>query len=225
MVEKIEIGVSRLDNIVSGGFPIPSTILISGAPGTGKTTLAVQSLFHGAHKGETGLYLTVLGEPTDALKSFTASFKFYDQKLIDEGKIVFEDIGQVLREDPYGALTAVQELVDEHKPRRLVMDPITSMEDTLGAQRYRMFLYDFVRLSRGYKTLSMVVAEFRLDDIANHPESYVADGIVSLFMVEEGVHRYRNMAILKLRGVEHTLDTLRCEITANGFDVLGVPVD
>ena len=53
-------GIPGLDELIEGGFPIPSTILVAGEPGTGKTTLGVQSLFHAAREGGVGIYLAAL---------------------------------------------------------------------------------------------------------------------------------------------------------------------
>ena len=60
MMDRIESGIPGLDEMIEGGFVLPSAVLIAGAPGTGKTTLAVQSLFYGAKKGETGMFITAI---------------------------------------------------------------------------------------------------------------------------------------------------------------------
>ena len=44
MLQRVESGIPGLDHMIQGGFPFPSTIMVAGEPGTGKTTLAVQSL-------------------------------------------------------------------------------------------------------------------------------------------------------------------------------------
>ena len=43
-------GITGLDEILNGGFVRPSTLLIAGGPGVGKTTFAVQSLFNAAKR-------------------------------------------------------------------------------------------------------------------------------------------------------------------------------
>ena len=37
--ERASTGIPGLDELIQGGFPIPSTVLIAGEPGTGKTTI------------------------------------------------------------------------------------------------------------------------------------------------------------------------------------------
>lgn len=52
-------GVPGLDDVLCGGYAESSLHLIEGAPGTGKTTLALQFLLDGQTKGERGLYITL----------------------------------------------------------------------------------------------------------------------------------------------------------------------
>ena len=52
-------GIDGLDDIIRGGFPQNCLYLVSGSPGTGKTTLAMQFLLKGARLGERCLYVTL----------------------------------------------------------------------------------------------------------------------------------------------------------------------
>ena len=56
---KARTGIWGLDNILSGGFSRGHIFLVEGAPGTGKTTVALQFLLEGARAGEKCLYITL----------------------------------------------------------------------------------------------------------------------------------------------------------------------
>jgi len=56
---KAKSGIWGLDNILSGGFSRGHVFLVEGAPGTGKTTVALQFLMEGAKAGEKCLYITL----------------------------------------------------------------------------------------------------------------------------------------------------------------------
>src|SRR6266545_6409465 len=65
-------GISGLDDILSGGFSRGHVFLLEGAPGTGKTTVALQFLLEGARSGEKCLYIT-LSETERELREGAAS--------------------------------------------------------------------------------------------------------------------------------------------------------
>lgn len=65
-------GVPGLDAVLGGGFTPNRLYLIEGAPGSGKTTLAMQFLLEGRRKGETCLYVT-LSETAHELQEVAAS--------------------------------------------------------------------------------------------------------------------------------------------------------
>ncbi|HDI86098.1 MAG TPA: AAA family ATPase, partial [Candidatus Korarchaeota archaeon] len=67
-IERVDTGVPGFDEIVGGGLPRPSAILLAGNPGTGKTTLAGQIAYYRATRhGERFFYMT-LSEPTDQIR-------------------------------------------------------------------------------------------------------------------------------------------------------------
>src|SRR2546426_10741350 len=47
-LDRVPTGIKGLDELLGGGFPDGRCILIVGSPGSGKTTFALQYLYHGA---------------------------------------------------------------------------------------------------------------------------------------------------------------------------------
>src|SRR3954465_1988090 len=78
-------GIWGLDDILSGGFSREHLFLLEGAPGTGKTTIALQFLMAGARAGEKCLYIT-LSETERELRDGAASHGW----ALDDGIEVFE---------------------------------------------------------------------------------------------------------------------------------------
>lgn len=59
MTERVPTGITRLDEMLSGGFVSGSSVLVRGAPGTGKTIFALNYLHHGATaRDEAGLFVS-----------------------------------------------------------------------------------------------------------------------------------------------------------------------
>src|SRR5207245_9291894 len=58
---RVPTGIVSLDRIIEGGLCRGDTIIVAGQPGTGKTTLGLQFLYHGATKcGDDGVYAAVV---------------------------------------------------------------------------------------------------------------------------------------------------------------------
>src|SRR5260370_136032 len=72
LTDKAKTGIWGLDDILSGGFSRGHVFLVEGAPGTGKTTIALQFLMEGAKAGEKCLYIT-LSETERELREGAAS--------------------------------------------------------------------------------------------------------------------------------------------------------
>src|SRR5688500_14453285 len=90
-VARLSTGVAGLDDIMNGGMPRGNTVLLAGASGTGKTTLAFQFLCEGAARGEPGAFISVT-EPTAMLKRNLASYHFFKQEYLDSGKLTLLDL-------------------------------------------------------------------------------------------------------------------------------------
>src|SRR3990170_5449021 len=95
---RIKTGIPGLDEMVEGGWPFPSTILVAGSAGTGKTTFALQFLSQGAKEGEQGLFFTTLSEPTQWMLRFTSGFTFLDKEHFGK-QIQYVELGSLLREE------------------------------------------------------------------------------------------------------------------------------
>ncbi|HSQ66614.1 MAG TPA: ATPase domain-containing protein [Polyangiaceae bacterium] len=71
--ERVSAGVPGLDDVVGGGLPEKQLYLLTGEPGTGKTTMGLQFLLEGARRGERCLYLC-LAETSGQLTNIAEAF-------------------------------------------------------------------------------------------------------------------------------------------------------
>jgi circadian clock protein KaiC len=213
-------GIPGLDGMLQGGFPFPSAILVAGEPGTGKTTLAVQSLFHGAKEGEKGLYITAISEPQWLVQRFLSSFSFYDQALVEKGVVNFIDIGPTLTKNPSDMLNIIKKKIEQFSPLRIVIDPITPMTDMLQWRgEMREFMHELFAYLKAFECLAIITAELSYDDIPHSQESYMVDGVVVLSYPEEEKVRRKFLEVLKMRGTKHTTGRQLIDITDEGLAV------
>lgn len=57
-IERVPTGVPGLDTILMGGFPLKSSTILYGPPGSGKASLCIQFIKKGLETGDVGLYVT-----------------------------------------------------------------------------------------------------------------------------------------------------------------------
>src|SRR5439155_11934745 len=84
--------VTGLDQALGGGVPQGSIVLVAGTPGTMKSSLIYNIMYHSARVGRRGLYIT-LEQTTDSLKTAMDRMGY---EPLDEGKLYILDLG-VLR--------------------------------------------------------------------------------------------------------------------------------
>src|SRR3989344_9132470 len=88
MVEKIHTGTQGLDIILKGGLRKNSSILVTGAPGTGKTIIALQFIYYGAKNyDENGIFITT-EENLEDIRNFAAEIGMDLRAMEKKGKIV-----------------------------------------------------------------------------------------------------------------------------------------
>jgi circadian clock protein KaiC len=91
-IERIPTGIPGLDNLIQGGFPKGSLIVVAGNPGSGKTILSSQFLYYGAvDYGERGIYVP-FAENRKSFMSNLANLGLNFVKLEKEGKFKFLDM-------------------------------------------------------------------------------------------------------------------------------------
>ena len=87
-----------------------------GVPGSGKTILAQQYLFHNATAERPALYLSTVSEPLEKILRYGQSLSFFDKSVVGTG-VIYEDLGQLLNDGGLSAVLAkIVELLRERRP-------------------------------------------------------------------------------------------------------------
>jgi circadian clock protein KaiC len=209
---RLQSGIQGLDEMIEGGFPFPSVVLVSGSAGTGKTTFALKYLCEGAKRSEQGLYFTTLSEPTQWMLRYASQFDFINPEYFGD-QIVYMDLGAMLREvEPKELLAAMEEKIAQTMPQRIVIDPITVVGGMLKGE-YRTFLFDLFNRLKNWNATTLVTGEVGPGELYPPEVSYAVDGIVLLMLSEEGGARRKYLEVLKMRGTNHLTGKQSIDIT------------
>jgi circadian clock protein KaiC len=200
MMRKIQTHVAGLDQIL-GGIPEFASVLISGAPGSGKTILAQNILFNISASGDNVLYLSTSTEPQVKVLRYQQQYAFFNSDLFLK-KVLYQDIGGIIRQSGYRqALQKIEELVREHYPVLVVLDSLKALADyLLSPNDFREFVLELNLNLSIWGCTVLLLGEYREEELISRPEAAIVDGIIYLSGTEERKHQKRFLRVLKMRG-------------------------
>ena len=198
MSDRLASGSARLDAILDGGLLLNGINLIMGRPGSGKTILAQQYLFHNATAERPALYLSTVSEPLEKILRYGQSLSFFDKSVVGTS-VIYEDLGQSLNGGGLSdVLTKLVELLRERRPALMVIDSFKALRAYAPDDgSFRRFLHDLAGHLSASQTTSFWVGEYDSAEATEAPEFAVADAIVSL-----GIERNTDREIPRLPGPE-----------------------
>jgi len=217
---RIKTGIPGLDEMIEGGWPFPSTVLVAGSAGTGKTTFGLQFLTQGALEGEQGLFFTTLSEPTQWMLRFTSGFTFLNKEHFGR-EIQYVELGTLLRDErnPDRILDFIEEQITEIMPQRIVIDPVTVIGELIQ-EDYRSFLYDLTTRLKNWQSTTMLTGEVLPGQAYPVEVSYIVDSVVVLsYDVSAEGSRRKYLEILKMRGTNHMTGKHLVNLSVDGFGV------
>jgi circadian clock protein KaiC len=212
-------GDAAFDTILGGGLPARSVIIIAGEPGSGKTVLTHQLLFHAARQGKRCLYLTTLAEPAIKIMRYVQLFEFFDQELLAQ-QIMMKDLGAMFGKGPQETLRTIEQLVAEHEPAFVAIDSFKALAAFADdAREFRRFLHDLAALLSAFPATCFWVGEYGEDEARTAPEFAVADGIISLATERVNERTLRLIRVAKLRGSDFRSGRHAYRLSASGITV------
>lgn len=234
--ERCVTGIDGLDTILYGGIPRANTVLLTGSCGTGKTSLALEFLIHGAVKGENSLFVSVT-ENSEKLLANIIPYKFFDRNLIKSGRLVFVDLPimyerlgmvkpELSMEEIDLLVAAIGDLVEELGTKRLVVDSVTSVCYKLKtSEKIRDFILKLAKTLSDRDCTSILVGEVPAGSSAYSSfgvEEAISDGIILMANMERRGDLLRTLQVIKMRGTMHSRAKYVLDLTPMG--VLLVPL-
>jgi circadian clock protein KaiC len=219
-IARLPTGVHGLDDVLGGGLPEYSLTLIAGSPGTGKTTLAQQIIFHLATEERAALHFTVLGEPLLKMLRYQQQFTFFDPGKIDR-LVRFVNLSEVaLSRNLDKVLESIVSEVERTGPGIVCVDSFrTVMRGASGAQDVAGFLHRLALHLATWQATTFLVGEYAIEEAINDPVFTVADGILWLHQSVDRNSIVRKLQVMKMRGLAPLPGLHTMRLTDDGVQV------
>lgn len=217
-------GVPGLDQLLCGGMLRGATALVEGAPGAGKTTLAMGFLRDGAlTHGESGIMITFEELPRD-LHRDARSFGWDLRELEDRGLLrILCTTPEAFSEDTLSPDGIFERTVAEIEPTRVVIDSINQMAHVCpDPLELRREIYSLTHSYRRHDMTAILTGE--ADGVEGGPlpfTEYLADVVIRLDyrLLPEVGERVREIEVIKSRARPHRPGRHPFDITGNGLVV------
>jgi circadian clock protein KaiC len=222
--ERQPTGVPGMDEMIGGGIIAGDAVLLTGPAGSGKSTVATQFIVAGLSQGETGVIAVFEEYPEEYI--VRASARNPDiAKMLKAGKLEIIYLRPLdLSVDE--ALFSILEAVDRVGAKRVVIDSLSGFEVALAPtfrEDFRESLYRLVGTLTATGVTVFMTAEvseaFREARFTSENVSFITDEIIVQRYVEIEGELRRVMAVIKMRGSDHSHEFRLYEVTTKGVVV------
>ena len=203
----MQTGITGLDAILGGGIPRGNVVLITGGPGSGKTSLGVEFVYRGAREfNEPGMIVT-FEVSTDRLIEDASSLGWDLQDLQNRGRVkILSTSPSVFRQEVQHEDSLLLSEARAIGARRIFIDGLAGMATNgeslpghMGAgQIFRMLIEGLYH--DGTTAMFTLDAPAETAARGHLSEEFIADTIVRLGLDLVNRHAHRSLEIVKSRG-------------------------
>jgi circadian clock protein KaiC len=224
--ERISTGVKDLDEMLQGkGFYRGATVLVSGAAGSGKSSLAAQCANQTSVDGKKCLYVAFEESPAQIIRNM-GSIGIDLEAHLKNGGLQLE----AWRPTQCGLemhLLRIHKLVEQHKPEVVIVDPVTSLIGQTAHEIHSMLmrLIDFLKSRQITALFTALMSEAQKElEQTDVGISSLIDTWLFVRDVELNGERNRCISVLKSRGMAHSHQVREFVITNHGLRLIPVYV-
>lgn len=223
--ERVSTGVARLDTMLDGGYLRGTCTLVSGAPGTSKTSLAGAFAEAACERGERALFVS-FEEAGEAIARNLASVNIRLGRFVRSGLLRIFSVPEI-GTAPEAHTLRIGSLLDEYTARCLVVDPVSALFRA-GASEFAfealLGLLDLAK-RRGVTVLltaSLADGSNPTDENSAVGLSSIADTWMHVSYVAAAGERNRALTIVKSRGTGHSNQVRELILSSHGLSLVDV---
>jgi KaiC/GvpD/RAD55 family RecA-like ATPase len=220
---RVSSGVPGFDGLVEGGLLKNRLYVVSGPPGSGKTTFSSQFITDGAKSGENCLYVT-MHETKEELMQDMSGYGFGFDQVMASGKVQFLNLmtesgkRTITQFGTDGGLTnRIVAFLEHQDIDRAVID------STMLLQHFFENMSDeitgFLSALKQTETTTVLISEMT-DPSSYDDEHYLAHGVIFFHNYLENGGMTRGVQVIKMRGTAIDCDIRAIEFSDEGLRVL-----
>jgi circadian clock protein KaiC len=205
--ERVSSGVKRLDTMLGGGYYRGASVLITGFPGTAKTTLSGAFAEAACRRGERTVFFTFDSDGSEVMRNL-ASVGIRLERFVKRGLLRMVS-ARTMTGSAESVMVRIRTIAREHRARCVVIDPVSTLAkvgNELTAASVAERLIDWSK-SAG----TTLVCTSLLDEIDSRASgggplqiSTIADTWIHLNYLVQAGERNRGLSIIKSRGTSHS---------------------
>ncbi len=224
IMKRMGTGIKGLDEMLRGGLIPNRTYLVKGSAGSGKTILSIQFLLEGVRRGENVIYVT-LEEPADevienmellGLNIRVDNFHIIDASPTGDMSIFTDMFFENLIPDVQGLKAVLERRLEEIRPTRVVIDPVTMLEvASKSGVEYRRELLHLFKLLRKHEVTTLIISQ----KTEESSEDYIVSGVIELLTYDVKGKIVRGIRVRKMRGSDFDSMVRPYRIKRGGIEV------
>ncbi len=220
-MKRVATGVKGLDELIEGGFPEGSAILVAGGAGTGKSIFCLEYLYNGAKQyNEPGVYITMEEGPHNLWWNMQRfHWDLLPLEKANKLKIYKFEPSLDMKNDVENQIRRIVDKAKAMGAKRMVIDSITAFSfwiDDVAKIRYA--IYVLIEELRKIDCTTVLTAETtgHKNEISRFGvEEFLVDGVIQMLYIPP----HRSMFIRKMRGTNHDKRVHPVEINDDGLSI------
>ena len=222
--DRVSTGVARLDHMLGGGMFRGSTLMVSGAAGTGKTSLGAHVVNSACERGEQALLVLLEESPEQVLRNMR-SLGLDLQPWVEAGLLrIWAARPATIGLETHLAILA--ELIEEKTPSVAVIDGIASMVNGRSNTEVNPEAVSIVArkidLFKSRGITNVITTLDQGEDVTTVALSAMVDTWLQLRNTEANGERNRLLFVLKSRGTAHSNQVREFVLTDHGVELVDV---